>query len=255
MVINTVIIIVVLVVIVIVITIMTVAVFPSGRASLASPPSLCCAADIAMAAASPADSSTGSASRGACQPATGDRGTSAAATTPGAPPGLLPLSPPPGEAADFTVASFNFGFEQGMMTGKRSRKHCTNFGRVCAKIVQEAEADLFFACEVGPFWQGLRRAHIHVEDILQEPFGDSVRFAEINNYLGVWGFGGASQPAVVSLHGDAQIHRVPVGRELDVVITRFDVQTSGHGKAHVVVSNMHIVCGTSPPAIIRDNVQ
>ena len=39
-----------------------------------------------MAAASPADSSTGSASRGASQPATGDRGTSA--------------------AADFTVASF-----------------------------------------------------------------------------------------------------------------------------------------------------
>ena len=106
MVINIAMIIVVLVVLVIVITIMSVAVFPSGCASLASPPSLCCAVDIAMAAASPADSSTGSASRGACQPATGDRGTSAAATTPGAPPGLLPLYPPPGEAADFTVASF-----------------------------------------------------------------------------------------------------------------------------------------------------
>ena len=36
---------------------------------------------------------------------------------------------------------------------------------------------------------------------------------------------------------------------MDAVITRFDVQTSGYGKAHVVAANMHIVCSDNPPTI------
>ena len=72
-----------------------------------------------------------------------------------------------------------------MMSGKSCTRHCTNFGRVCAKIVEDGDADLFFACEVGAFRQGLSKAKIHVGGILQKPFGDSARFAEVNNYLGV----------------------------------------------------------------------
>ena len=48
------------------------------------------------------------------------------------------------------------------MTGTSCTKHCTNFA--------------------------------YVGDILRRPFGESVRIAEVNNYLAVWGFGGASQP-------------------------------------------------------------
>ena len=136
------------------------------------------------------------------------------------------------------------------MSGKRSSTHCTNFGRVCATIVEDADADLLFACEVGAFRQGLSKAKIHVEDILKKPFGDSVRFAEVNNYLSLWGFGGASQPALVSLHGDTKIYQVPIGRQVDAVIARFDVQTSGHGRVHVVTGNMHIVCAEHPPSVL-----
>ena len=50
-----------------------------------------------------------------------------------------------------------------MMTGRSCTSHCTNFARVCAQIVEDGDAD-------------------------------SVRFAEANNYLAVWGFGCASQP-------------------------------------------------------------
>ena len=207
---------------------------PSLLLPVSFPPCLC-----SMALASPRDSSAASASRGASQPAREGRGASAAAPARGAP-----------QPAYFTVASFNFGFEQSAMSGKRSSTHCTNFGRVCATIVEDADADLLFACEVGAFRQGLSKAKIHVEDILKKPFGDSVRFAEVNNYLSLWGFGGASQPALVSLHGDTKIYQVPIGRQVDAVIARFDVQTSGHGRVHVVTGNMHIVCAEHPPSVL-----
>ena len=171
-----------------------IAAFGSKRASLVA-----LAGRIAMALASPRHSSAASASRGASQPAEEDRDTPAAVPARGAP-----------QPASFTVASFNFGFEQGMMSGKKFSTHCSNFGRVCATIVQDADADLLFAC-----------------------FSD-----------------GASQPAVVSLHGDTDIYHVPIGQQMDAVITRFDVQTSGHGKVHVVIGNMHIVCGERPLSIL-----
>ena len=126
-------------------------------------------------------SSAAWASRGASQPAEEYRDTPAAVSARGAP-----------QPASFTVASFNFAF-----------------GRVCATIVQDADADLLFAC-----------------------FSD-----------------GASQPAVVSLHGDTDIYHVTIGQQMDAVITRFDLQTSGHGKVHVVIGNMHIVCAARPPSI------
>ena len=136
------------------------------------------------------------------------------------------------------------------MSGKKCRQRCTKFGRVCAKIVENADADLFFACEVGAFRMGLDKAGIRVADILKKQFRDGVGVAEANNYLSLWGFGGASQPAVVSLHGDVEIYQVPIGRQVDAVIARFDVQTTVHGKWHVITSNMHIVCGVNPPSTV-----
>ena len=73
---------------------------------------------------------------GASQPAAPARGSSAASPSGGAP-----------QPAEITVASFNFGFEQAMMTGKSRTKHCSNFARVCARIVEEADVDLLFARE------------------------------------------------------------------------------------------------------------
>ena len=137
------------------------------------------------------------------------------------------------------------------MKSRGRARHCAKFGRVCAQIVQEADADFLFGCEVGAFRQGLGKAQIRVGDILRRPFGDNVCFAEVNNYLGVWGFGGAYQPVVVSLHGDAAIFHVPGPRQVDAVIARFDAQTSGHGKVHVVTGNMHIVCGDRFPTILQ----
>eukprot|EP00959_Pyramimonas_sp_CCMP1952_P294472 6159310-Pyramimonas_sp.AAC.1 len=80
-----------------------------------------------------------------------------------------------------------------MMTGKKSRAHFSNFARACATIVQDGDADLLFACEVGAFRQGLSKAMADAADILTK-LGDSLCFSEVDNYLSQWGFGGASQP-------------------------------------------------------------
>ena len=106
---------------------------------------------------------------------------------------------------------------------------------MCAKVVDEGDCDLFFASEVGGF--------------LIKPFGHHVCHSEIANYLALWGFGGASQPARVSMHGAAEKHVLPIGRQVDAAITRFDVETRGSGKCHVVVGNMHIVCSANPPSV------
>jgi len=83
-----------------------------------------------------------SSSRGAPQPAASARSE-------------LPAEPrevPASEAVEFTVGSFNFGYEQAMMTGaKNLQRHCTKFARLCAKIVEEGHCDLLFGSEVGGF--------------------------------------------------------------------------------------------------------
>ena len=48
-----------------------------------------------------------------------------------------------------------------MMTGKSCKHHCGNFARVCGKIVDDSDADLLFACEVGAFRRGFKREGIH----------------------------------------------------------------------------------------------
>ena len=53
----------------------------------------------------------------------------------------------------------------------------------------------------------------------------------------------------MSLHSDTEIYRLPIARDVDAVIARFDVQINGYGKVHVVTGNMHIVCGERPPNV------
>ena len=172
------------------------------------------------------------------------RGASQPAEEGGQTPGSGAVQP-----ASFTVASFNFGFEQGMMTGKQAATHCANFGRLCAKIVETADADMVCGCEVGAFREGFRRAGINVTEILSKPFGDGIRFSEVDNYLTLWGFRGASQPAELTLCEDSKVYRPPSGRDIDAVISHFEVNKPGHDKFHVVIANMHIVCGKKPPTI------
>ena len=110
------------------------------------------------------------------------------------------------------------------------------------KLLEEGDCDLLFLCEVGAFREGLTQAKIHLPDVLTGVFGESMKYAEIDNCVAVWGFrpGGASQPVQVSLHEPAQRYRVLSGRQVDAAITRFDVERRGIGKWHVVVGNMHI---------------
>ena len=42
----------------------------------------------------------------------------------------------------FTVASFNFGFEQALMSATNTSKYCRDCARVCSKIVEEVDADI-----------------------------------------------------------------------------------------------------------------
>ena len=162
------------------------------------------------------------------------------------------------QPADFTVASLNFGFEQGAMTGKKLKTHRANFGRVFAKIVEEADADILFGCEVGGHRDGLHHVGVDLGDYLHAPFGNGVGYEGINNYWSVYRLGGAAHPANVApaskppdvdMLYDSYIYTLPGETDVDAVVTRFDVQTTEHGKVHVVVGNMHIVCGKNPPKI------
>ena len=102
------------------------------------------------------------------------------------------------------VGSFNFGFLQSMISGSSKEKYCAEFARVCAKIVEEGNCDLLFACEVGGFRQGFLNANINVNDVLVKPLGRNMRLLEEDNYIALWGFRGASQPTKVSLNGNAK---------------------------------------------------
>ena len=135
-----------------------------------------------------------------------------------------------------------------------TRRNFLNFARVCAKLVEEGDLDILLGCEVGGFRQGFRAANVNVGDLLKEPFGErNFEFVELDNNLAMWGFGGASQPSVVSLHGSPAVWPIPVGREIDAAVTRFDVNTSTNSKVHLVVGNTHIVCGRNAPSTATKN--
>ncbi len=129
--------------------------------------------------------------------------------------------------------------------------HCANFERVCAKIVEEADADILFGCQIGAFRQGFSIAGIHVGNLLRNQFGDGVRFEEVHDYLSVWNLFRSPRPAVVSLHGNSRVFHVPGSRDVYAVIARFDVNMARHGQAHVITGNMHIVCGKHLPTLAQ----
>ena len=144
------------------------------------------------------------------------------------------------------VGSFNFGYQH---------KHLSNFSRLCAKLVEEADLDLLFGSEVGAFEKGFSNAGIDVENVLEEPFGaQNVKVSALENYLAIWGFGGASQPVVVFPHGTPQLFSVPIGRVVKAAIHEFIVHArdgaSQPAKAFVVIGNVHIICGKCPPSIL-----
>ena len=87
---------------------------------------------------------------------------------------------------EFAVGSFNFGIVQGMLTGKKKTtdRHCDNFARVCAKMVEEGNLDIVFGCEVGGPRKGFSRQMINMKDISEKPFGD-ISVAEVDNYIAV----------------------------------------------------------------------
>ena len=160
--------------------------------------------------------------------------------------------------ADFTVASFNFGLQSLAMRGQRQHKHLQQFARVCAKIVEQSEADMLFGCEVGGHRDGLHQVGVDLGDYLRAPFGDGVGYKGINNYWSVYRFGGAAQPSRadpscsppdVDIGHGSHIYTLPREAEVDAMVTCFDVHTIEHGKVHAVVGNMHIVCGKKPPSI------
>jgi hypothetical protein len=164
---------------------------------------------------------------------------------------------PESQQLQITVGSFNFGFHQSMMTAKpkASQKHCANFARICATLVEGGSLDILFGSEVGDFGMGFRKAGISVKDVLQNTFGkQNMCVNELHNYVAMWGFGGASQPVVVSQHGQCTGHNDRLtGHAVHAMITRFDVVardgTSQPSKVHVVAGNMHIVCSRNPPTI------
>ena len=160
--------------------------------------------------------------------------------------------------ADFTVASFNFGLVSSAMRGQKQNKHLEQFARVCAKIVEQSEADMLFGCEVGGHRDGLHQVGVDLGDYLRAPFGDGVGYDGVDNYWSVYRLGGAAQPSkadpasnppdVDIVHG-SYIYTLPREAEVDAMVTCFDVHSIEHGKVHVVVGNMHIVCGKKPPSI------
>ena len=118
-----------------------------------------------------------------------------------------------------------------------------------------------FGCEVGGFGQGFGAARIDAGEYLRKPFHEGMQYDVTDNYLSVWNLegdvdGGAAQPVEgdgvgrVSLYGGAEKFSVPTVRDVDAVITRYDVVHPEFGKRHVVVGNMNIRCpGTGIPTI------
>ena len=91
-----------------------------------------------------------------------------------------------------------FGLAQRMLTRKTIQEHCINFGRVCAKLADEGDLGMLFGSEVRGLGLGFHHGAITVTDVLGKPFDkENLRFSELDDYLAMWGFGGASQPVVV----------------------------------------------------------
>ena len=169
-----------------------------------------------------------------------------------------PGTPPPAtRAVVVAVGSFNFGLPQAMIDSFRGSspasektvaKHCRNFARICKKMVLAGELDILFGCEVGGPREGFHCQRIDVRDILEKPFGPTVSVTSIDNYIAVTGF----QNSSCFLHGTSRKVTF-LGDRFDAAITHYDILPGGASQpaAHVIVGNLHIVCGSKdkPPKL------
>ena len=157
-----------------------------------------------------------------------------------------PVAPQPGREWALTIGAFNLGMDQNMLTQGNVQRHCDNFVRVCAKLVDEGELDVFFACEVGGADAGFAAAGINVQKLLHRPFGTNVCLWSRQAYLAVWGFNGSPDTAIVTEIGHEFTDMNPNGRSCFAAISRFVVKACGV-RAFLLEGNMHIRCGQAAP--------
>ena len=99
--------------------------------------------------------------------------------------------------------SFSSDMPHNVLTGTDAGQYCDNFARVCAKLAEDGDLDLLCGCRCGDVGGGFRKAGIDVAGVLQKPFGNDMCVSEQDNYIAVWGMGGALQFAKLSLHEPA----------------------------------------------------
>ncbi len=155
--------------------------------------------------------------------------------------------------SSFTVGSFDFGFEDTLMTTSNKYKNIRNFERVCGKIVELGNCDILFGCGVGALRRALDDRGMNVTDTLKQPFGERVCCSQVSKYLSAWSFGSDHQPVSVSLLGKPEIFHVPSQPEIDAMILRFDVRKRGHARVHVIAGNMHFPCN-GPASVLPRKV-
>ena len=147
-----------------------------------------------------------------------------------------------------------------MLTSKKAKMHRYTFNTVTDQLVKEPKADLLFGCEVGGHQEGFKHAKPSLQNQLEGYFnGESFSLVETDNYIALYGFNNTKRcrgASTVSASDDDFERKITfdVGKhKMNAVITTFDIKTEGKegptARAHVIVGNMHIVCGKRPPSI------
>ena len=68
--------------------------------------------------------------------------------------------------ARFTVASFNFGMPQTMLTGQKWPEHAKRLSRVYERLAVGAQADFIFGSEMGGIGEGFSCAEVDIANIV-----------------------------------------------------------------------------------------
>ena len=85
----------------------------------------------------------------------------------------------------FWVGSLNFGIHLKMLGGRgqhqknmprelTTKRNVANFQVLCYDMVNEVNAHILFACEVGGKQEGFGAVGVEVYDILSQPLGEDV---------------------------------------------------------------------------------
>ena len=154
---------------------------------------------------------------------------------------------------NINLGTFNFGINQDMLGDRAFRRHRPNLQRVFGKLIDSADLDMCFGCEVGGHKQGLRAQKIELQDILAPVVGKCSTVVQYG-YVGCWNFapndsaGDASQLAAQILHTQSCTVTIPASAEILLAINHFKVQPPGGGaECELIVGNMHIECGKKAP--------